>query len=63
MKARRTIGEFITTLRKISENCAFADPLNGMLLDGLVCGCNDHCLQCKLLSEDSLTFDKGEKRL
>ena len=32
-----------------------------MLRDRLVCGYNDHCLQCKLLSEDNLTFDTALK--
>ena len=32
-----------------------------MLRDRLVCGCNDHRLQCKLLAEESLTFDKALK--
>ena len=29
-----------------------------MLRDRLVCGCKDHRLQCKLLAETDLTFEK-----
>ena len=32
-----------------------------MLQDQLVCGCNDHRLQYKLLAEENLTFDKALK--
>ena len=32
-----------------------------MLWDRLVCGCKDHCLQCKLLAESELSFEKALK--
>ena len=32
-----------------------------MLRDRLVCGCKDHRLQCKLLTEADLSFDKAFK--
>ena len=55
-----SISEFVATLRKLTENCDFGDTLNKMLLDRLLCGCNDRRLQCKLLAEgDGLTFDKA----
>ena len=30
-----------------------------MLRDRIVCGCNDKCLQCKLLAEKNLTHDQA----
>ena len=63
MRTRRpdkSISEFVANLRKLTENCDFGDTLNKMLLDRLLCGCNDRRLQCKLLAEgDDLTFEKA----
>ena len=33
-----------------------------MLRDRLVCGCKDSCLQCKLLAESDLTFERAFKQ-
>ena len=60
-KQGESIGEFVAQLRKLSEHCRFGESLPDMLRDRLVCGCNDHRLQCKLLSEESLSFDKALK--
>ena len=60
-KQGESIGEFVAQLRKLSEYCRFGDSLDSMLRDRLVCGCNDHRLQCKLLAEDNLTFDTALK--
>ena len=47
-------------LRKLSEFCDFNDTLKDVLRDHhLVCGCKDKRLQCKLLAEKDLTFDKA----
>lgn len=60
-KPEESYSEFLADLRKLSEHCDFGNTLNRMLLDRLVCGCNDSRLQCKLLAETSLTFDKAYK--
>jgi hypothetical protein len=58
-KTEESVSDFVAELRKLSEHCDFGDTLNKMLLDRLVCGCNDRRLQGKLLSETALTFDKA----
>ena len=60
-KQGESIGEFVAQLRKLSEYCRFGDSLDSLLRDRLVCDCNDHRLQCKLLAEDNLTFDTALK--
>ena len=39
------------------------DTLDDMLWNRLVCGCKDCCLQCKLLAEPYLTFEKAFKQV
>ena len=56
-----SVSDYMAALRKLSEDCGFGDTLNAMLLDRLVCGCNDRRLQCKLLSEDDLDYAKAMK--
>lgn len=58
-KQGKSIGDYVAQLRKLSEHCNFGDTLDSMLRDRLVCGCNDHRLQCKLLAEPDLTFTKA----
>ena len=60
-KPGEKITEFVAQLRKLSEHCAFGGALKDMLCDRLVCGCKDHRLQCKLLAETDLTFEKPFK--
>ena len=55
------ISEFVAQLRKLSEHYRFGNTLPDMLQDRLVCGCNDHRLQCKLLAKENLTFDAALK--
>ena len=56
-----TISDFVAQLRKISEYCRFGDQLDEMLRDRLVCGCRSKQLQCKLLAEHELSYDKDFK--
>ena len=60
-KQRESISEYIATLCKLSEHCKFGESLNDMLRDRIVCGCKDKCLQCKLLAETDLDFEKALK--
>lgn len=60
-KPGETISDFVAQLRKLSEYCEFGNTLEDMLRDRLVCGCKDHRLQCKLLAEADLSFDKAFK--
>lgn len=54
-----SVADFIANLRRLSEHCNYADTLNDMLRDRLVCGINDDNIQRKLLSETDLTFKKA----
>ena len=60
-KPSESVSEFVAQLRKLSEYCEFGDTLQDMLRDRLVCRCKDQRLQCKLLAELELTFDKAFK--
>ena len=58
-KEGETIADFIADLRKLSEHCDFADTLDHMLRDRLVCGIWDVRVQRRLLAETDLTFKKA----
>ena len=58
-KEGETVAEFIADLRKLSEHCKFADTLDDMLRDRLVCGIRDARIQRRLLAEPDLTFKKA----
>jgi len=60
-KPGEKISDFVAQLCKLSEYCEFGDALQDMLRDRLVCGCKDQHLQCKLLAESDLTFEKAFK--
>ena len=60
-KSGESISEYVAQLRKLSEYCEFGDTLEDMLLNDVVCGCRDQRLQCKLLAEADLTFEKAFK--
>ena len=60
-RPEETDGQFIAELRKLSEYCEFGGTLD-MLRDRLVCGCKDSRLQCKLLAESDLTFERVFKQ-
>ena len=60
-KPSESVSKFVAQLRKLSEYCEFGDTLQDMLRDRLVCGCKDQRLQCKLLAEPEMTFDKAFK--
>jgi len=60
-KPGEKISEFVAQLRKLSEHCEFGETLEDMLRDRLVCGCRDQRLQCKLLAEPDLNFEKAFK--
>ena len=54
-----TIADYVAELRRISENCQFADSLDAMLRDRLVCSINDQHMQHCLLTEPNLTCKKA----
>ena len=58
-KEGETIAEFVAELRRLSEHCKFADTLEDMLRDRVVCGMRDTRLQRRLLAESDLTFKKA----
>ncbi len=56
-----SISDFVAQLRILSEHCRFGDQLDEILRDRLVCGCRNKQLQCKLLTESELSYDKAFK--
>ena len=60
-KSNESISDFVAQLRKLSEHCRFGEQLEDMLRDRMVCGCRDKQLQCRLLSEPDLSYDKAFK--
>ena len=54
-----TVADYVTELRCISEHCQFADSLDAMLRDRMVCGINDQRMQRRLLAEPDLTCKKA----
>ena len=56
---QETIPQYVAILRRLSTNCNFADALEDMQQDRLVCGLRDAELQRRLLSEKDLTFQRA----
>ena len=54
-----SIAVFVAALCKIAEHCQYKDTLKDMLRDCLVCGVNHEGIQCKLLAEKNLTYEKA----
>ena len=54
-----TVATFVAELRKIAQYCEYGVVLSDMLRDCLVCGIRDKGVQCRLLRETDLTFDKA----
>lgn len=57
-KPEESVGDYVTELRKLTQDCNFGDSLTVMLRDCLVCGINEDRIQRRLLAEDGLTFEK-----
>ena len=58
-RSGETVADYVAELRRISEHCQFADSLDAMLRDRLVCGINDQRMQRRLLAEPDLTCKKA----
>jgi hypothetical protein len=58
-KQGESITMYVAELRCLVEHCNYRDSLNDMLRDRLVCGMNDQRVQCRLLAEADLTFQKA----
>ena len=58
-KRGESIAAFVADLRRLSEYCDFGESLAQMLRDRLVCRINDDQVQCRLLAEPNLTFEKA----
>ena len=58
-KEGETTAEFVAELHRLSEHCKFAETLDDMLRDRLVCGIRDSRVQRRLLAEPELTFAKA----
>ncbi|KAK0070044.1 Retrovirus-related Pol polyprotein from transposon 297 [Biomphalaria pfeifferi] len=53
---KKTINEFITAIKAISEYCNFGPALQESLRDRFVCGLKDVNIQKRLLQEANLTL-------
>ncbi|CAK8685409.1 unnamed protein product [Clavelina lepadiformis] len=58
-KVDQSIDEYVTQLKVIAKNCEFADLVESLIRDRVICGILDHKLQEALLREDTLTLDKA----
>lgn len=54
-----TIAAYVAALRALAEHCEFGEYLKMMLRDRLVCGVNHEGIQCRLLTEKNLSYDKA----
>ena len=54
-----SVGDFISELRKLAEDCNFGPTLDDMLRDRLLCGINNDIIQKRLLIEKDLTYAKA----
>ena len=58
-KPGESVAVFVSELHSIAKYCNPGDMLETMLRDHIVCGINDAVIQCRLLSEKELTFNKA----
>ena len=54
-----SVAQYVAQIRKLSENCEFGANLEDSLRDRVVCGLLNEHTQKRLLSEATLTFDRG----
>ena len=54
-----TVATFVAELCKIAQYCEYGAVLSDMLCDRLVCRIRDKGVQCRLLRETNLPFDKA----
>ena len=57
--ADETIADFDAALRKLAVHCEFGNHLQETLRDRFVCGLRHEAIQCRLLSESTLTYAKA----
>jgi len=58
---KEKISVYVERLRELMQYCEFGDTIEDMLRDRLVCDVNEEQLQCRLLAEPWLTFQKALK--
>ena len=58
-ESSESIAEFIAVIKSLSEHCKFGNYLHTVLRDRLVCGIKDENIQKRLLTEQSLTWEKA----
>lgn len=54
-----TIDQYVTQLKKLSENCEFGDLKNSLIRDRLICGIKDNKVREELLRNHELTLEKA----
>lgn len=57
-KPDKSVSDYVTALRKLTQDCNISDSSTVMLKDWLVCSIDDEGVQWKLLVEDTLTLIK-----
>ena len=58
-KQGESVANFVADLRRLSEYCKFGKSLAAMLHDRLICGIYNDRMQCRLLAESNLSFEKA----
>ncbi len=56
-----SVASYPAALRELAEYCEYGDRLLEMLRDRLVCGVNHEGIQCRLLAEKALTYEKARE--
>ena len=54
-----SVASYMTALRALAEYCEYGESLNMMLRNKLVCSVNHEGIQCCLLAEKDLTYDRA----
>ena len=57
--AEESIATYVAALHQIAEYCNYNDSQQDILRDRLVCGVNHQSIQCRLLTEKDLTYEKA----
>ena len=55
----QSVSMFVLELRGLAKFSNYEKALDDMLRDRMLCGINDMSIQCCLLSEQDLTFEKA----
>ena len=57
-RSDENIDQFVTELRRLANDCSYADLLEEMIRDRIVCGTNNPRIKEKLLQDEDLSLIK-----